>query len=129
MRYILIIVTLILFTSCDESLIGDCPKPIKTIVNQPKGNTGTYTIDVHFNDSWWLSTITLDGEIIPLNTGENYVAPFVIDNEFFKIEKVNNRLLEVIPKPSEVSRKIVLSLQAGNCFETCVIEYKAFQNL
>mgnify|MGYP001193046074 FL=1 len=128
MRYFILIIIILTLYSCKDSIDGDCSSPFKLKVNPPeiKDSDKTYHVEVLNNQRWWLSEVSINNKSVDLvaeEKNQNLLdAPFVWDNEYFILEKVNENLIKITPKENLAQNKIKVTLQLGNCFGTFIIE-------
>lgn len=123
MRVIILFCVFLLtsITSCKEGMDGVCDSPFKIEVGKPTTEDGykVYLVSVRNNNNWWLSSVSVNGEM-GANNWRDYAGKdeFIIENEKYIFEKIDNRSIKIKLKETESDElpKLQVSLQSGNCF-------------
>lgn len=119
MKRLLLLLLLFSSISCKDNLDGTCDSPLVIKVDKPivEGAERIFFVSVKKNNGWWVSSISANGREVDL-ADKPLKDAFVIENDGFVFEKINNSAIKVTfnESQSEEPIKLNIMLQAGNCF-------------
>tara|TARA_R110001606_G_scaffold20754_7_gene74018 strand:+ start:150 stop:542 length:393 start_codon:yes stop_codon:yes gene_type:complete len=119
-KNIILILLLLTILSCSDSKDGDWDDNIKLSQKEVRFSSGQNIAAISTQGTgWWISEISMDGELIELNGVDTTKENFTIEGTEFTFERKNSKEIYISMKQNqtELERVLSIGLQAGNYFD------------
>jgi len=119
-KIITLTVFFLIVLSCADSKDGDWDDNIKLSQKEVQFSSDQNNIAISTEGTgWWISEVSMDGEVYDLNGIDTTKENFTIEETDFSIERKNSTevYISMQQNPAESSRVLIFGLQAGNYFD------------
>ena len=119
-KNIILILFFLTILSCSDSKDGDWDDNIKLSQKEVRFSSDQNIAAISTQGTgWWISEISMDGELIELNGVDTTKENFTIEGTEFTFERKNSKEIYISMKQNqtELERVLSIGLQAGNYFD------------